>query len=96
MQLQEFIDNHYEGGDVYSDDPNINFTCVEQGDEVLDGKVAYQSSVYRLDGTNDYFEVTESWSNSWYWSDSERFDPESRKVKPITKMVQVTEWRDAD
>lgn len=96
MELQEFIDNHYEGGGTYSDDPNINFTCVEQGDAEDWGKSVIQTSVYNLDGTEEYFEVTESWSNSGYWSNPERYEPEFRKVKPVTEMVPVARWLEAD
>ena len=96
MQLQEFIDKHYVDGDAYSNDPSISFTCVYQGDEETWGKSVVQFSVYHLEGTEDYFEVTESWSNSGYWDDPDRYDPEFRKVKPISKVVQVTEWVDAD
>ncbi len=94
MELAEFINNHYEDGEVYSEDDSISFKCVEQGDDVVEHKMVMQTSVYNLVGTDEYFEVTESSSNSGYWSDSERYDPEFRKVKPIKKIVEIIEWKD--
>ena len=94
MELQEFIDNHYEDGEVYSEVDGIEFKCVEEGDDVVEHKMVYQTSVYNLVGTDEYFEVTEYYSNSGYWSDSERYDPEFRKVKPVKKVVEVIEWKD--
>lgn len=94
MNLQEFIDNHYEYGEVYSEVDGIEFKCVEHGDDIVEHKMVYQTSVYQLVGTEEYFEVTETSSNSGYWSDSERYDPEFRKVKPIKKVVEITEWVD--
>jgi hypothetical protein len=96
MNLQTFIDNHYEDGEVFSEDENISFKCVERGDDVVEHKSVYQTSVYQLVtpecATNEYFEVTENSSNSGYWSDSERYDPDFRKVVPVKKIVEITEW----
>jgi hypothetical protein len=92
MKLQEFISNHFEDGEVYSDVEGIAFKCVEHGDGVVEHKTVYQTSVYQLIGTEEYFEVTESSSNNGYWSDSEEYDTEFRKVKPIREMIEVTVW----
>ena len=97
MELQEFQDNHYEDGEVYSEVEGIAFKCVEQGDDVVEHKTVYQTSVYQLvtpeGATDEYFEITESSSNSGYWSDSERYDPEFRKVAPVKKIVEIIEWK---
>ena len=93
MDIQEFQDNHYEDGEVYSDVEGIAFKCVEQGDDVVEHKTVYQTSVYQLVGTDEYFEITESSSNSGYWSDSERYEPEFRKVQPVKKVVEIIEWK---
>lgn len=95
MNIQEFQDNHYEYGEVYSEDDSIIFDCVEYGDDVVEHKTVSQTSVYHLRGTDEYFEVTETRSNSGYWGDSERYDPEFRKVKPVKKVVEITEWHSA-
>lgn len=92
MKLQEFIDNHYEYGEVYSEDDSIIFDEVYHGDDVVEHKTVSQTSVYRLMLTDEYFEVTETSSNSGYWSDSEHYEPEFRKVKPVKKVVEITEW----
>lgn len=96
MELQEFIDNHYEDGEVYSEVEGVKFKCVERGDDVVEHKTVYNTSVYQLvtpeGATDEYFEVTEMHSNSGYWSDSERYDPEFRKVIPQKKVVEITEW----
>lgn len=92
MELQEFIDNHYGCGEVYSEVEGIDFKCVKRGEDVVSHKTVYNTSVYNLVGTDEYFEVTESRSNSGYWSDSEHYDPEFSKVKPVKKVIEVTEW----
>lgn len=93
MNLQEFQDNHYEDGEVYSEVEGIAFKCVERGDGVVEHKSVSQTSIYQLVGTEEYFEVTENSSNSGYWSDAERYDPDFRKVVPHKKVVEITEWK---
>lgn len=94
MNAKEFEAAHYEDGEIYGD----NVKCVESGDEIAEHKTVYNTDVYEValpDGTAEYFEVTFSRSNSGYWGDSERYDPEFRKVVPVKKVVEVTEWMDA-
>lgn len=99
MELQQFINNHYEDGEVYSEVEGISFKCVERGEDVVEHKSAYNTSVYQLvtpeGATEEYFEVTENSSNSGYWSDGERYDPDFRKVTPHKKTVEVIEWKNA-
>lgn len=99
MELEYFIANHYEDGEVYSEVDGIEFKCVHKGDDVVEHKMVWQTSVYQLvtpvGDTDEYFEVTEYSSNSGYWSDSERYDPEFKKVKPIKRVVEIVEWVDA-
>jgi hypothetical protein len=85
---QKYMDEEY--GEVYGDD----VTCVYDGPDEVNHKTVYQTSVYKVvsGDVEQWFEVTNSRSNSGYWSDSERYDPEVREVKAVKKVVEITEW----
>lgn len=90
MNAQEFEAKYYEDGEIYGD----NVKCVESGDEIAEHKTVYNTDVYEVTSGDvvEYFEVTFSRSNSGYWGDSERYDPEFKKVKPVEEVVTVTRW----
>lgn len=90
MNIQQFQDKYYEDGEIYGDDVK----CIVAGDDEVSHKTVYNTCVYQVGQDDDveYFEVTYSRSNSGYWGDSERYDPEFRKVKPVKKVVEITEW----
>ena len=90
MNAQEFEATHYEDGEIYGD----NIKCIESGDEIAEHKTVYNTDVYEVTSGDvvEYFEVTFSRSNSGYWGDSERYDPEFRKVVPVKKVVEITTW----
>lgn len=94
MNLQEFIDNHFEDGEVYSDVDGVKFKQV-YFDEYTEHKTVTVTEVYHLVGTEDYFEITTDRDNCGYWGDGERYDPTFRKVKPRVKVVEITEWVNA-
>lgn len=93
MELQQFIDNHYEDGEVYSEDENIEFKRV-YFDEYTEHKTVTFTEVHHLVGTDDYFEISTDRDNCGYWGDGERYDPIFRKVKPVVKIVEQTTWVD--
>lgn len=91
MNAQEFEEKYYEDGEIYGDDVK----CIVSGDEIAEHKTVYNTDVYQVGPNGDmaeYFEVTFSRSNSGYWGDSERYDPEFRKVAPLKRVVEITEW----
>lgn len=94
MNLQEFTDNHYEDGEAFSEVDGITFKSVYY-DEYAEHKTVTTTQVFHLVGTEDYFEVTQDRDNCGYWGDGERYDPTFRKVKPVKRMVEITEWKDA-
>jgi len=75
-----------EDAEVWADK---NIKCVEQGDDVVECKMVYNSNVYLVEGI--YFEVTFTRDNSGYWGDGESYDPEIYEVFPtqVTKTVYV-------
>lgn len=85
MNAQEFQEKHIEDGEVYDVDEEVF-----RGDQEISHKAVYQTSVYRVG--EQYFEVTSSRDNCGYWSDGESYDPEVREVKPVKKVVEITEW----
>lgn len=95
MELQTFIDNHFEDGEVYSEDTSIQFNQV-YFDEYTEHKTVTFTEVHQLivDGvaTDEYFEISTDRDNCGYWGDGERYDPEFRKVKPVIKVVEQTTW----
>ena len=91
MELQTFIDNHYEDGEVYSEDESIKFKCVFSDEETYQKTVTF-TEVHHLVGTDDYFEISTDQDNCGYWGDGERYEPEFRKVKPVVKVVEQTTW----
>jgi hypothetical protein len=92
LNIQEFQDKYYEDGEIYGDDVK----CIVEGDDEVEHKTVYNTCVYQVGQGDDteYFEVTFSRSNSGYWGDSERYDPEFRKVVPVKRVVEITEWED--
>lgn len=98
MELQEFIDNHFEDGEVYSDVEGIKFKRVHF-DEYAEHKTVTFTEVYQLvtsDGpTEEYFEITTDRDNCGYWGDGERYDPTFRKVQRVEKLVPTVFWVDA-
>ena len=94
MELQHFIDNHCEDGEVFSDVVGVEFKRVHFED-YTEHKTVTTIEVYNLVGTDEYFEVSQDRDNCGYWSDGERYDPTLRKVTPVKKMVEIIEWQDA-
>lgn len=92
MDLQTFIDNHYEDGEAFSEDGSIVFKSVHSEEETHHKTVTF-TEVFHLVGTEDYFEVSTNRDNCGYWGDGERYDPTFRKVKPVKKMVEIIEWK---
>lgn len=93
MNAQEFKANYMSEEDYWEVyDPKGLTPCelVYEGGEEVNHKTVYQTSVYRLH--DQYFEVTSSRDNSGYWSDGERYEPDVREVKPVKKVVEITEW----
>lgn len=90
MNAQEFEAQYYEDGEIYGDDVK----CIVSGDDIAEHKTVYNTNVYEVtkNGSAEYFEATFSRSNSGYWGDSERYDPEFCKVVPVKKVVEITEW----
>lgn len=93
MDLQQFIDNHFEDGEVYSDDESIKFKRVHF-DEYTEHKTVTFTEVHNLVGTEEYFEITTDRDNCGYWSDGERYDPTFRKVQRVEKLVPTVFWID--
>ena len=91
MELQQFIDNHFEDGEVYSDDESIKFARVAYEEETYH-KTVNTTQVFHLLGTDEYFEASTDRDNCGYWSDGERYDPEFRKVKPREVIKTIIEW----
>lgn len=94
MDLQTFVGNHYEDGEAYSDVDGITFKQVHS-EEKHNHKTVTYTEVFNLVGTDEYFEVSTDRDDVGYWGDGERYDPEFRKVKPITKTIEVTTYEDA-
>lgn len=92
MELKEFIDNHFEDGEVYSEVDGVEFKRVHH-EEYTEHKTVTFTEVYHLLGTEDYFEITTDRDNCGYWGDSESYEPEFRKVAPVKKVVEITEWK---
>lgn len=63
--------------------------CVYQSDEIVEHKMTYVETVYKVE--DQYFKIVTSHSNSGYWSDSESYDPVVYEVKPIQKTITVYE-----
>jgi hypothetical protein len=84
MNVQEFKEKHMDGSEVYDAE------CVYSGPDEVYHKTVSQTSVYKVG--EQFFEVTSMRDNSGYWSDGERYEPEVRIVKPVKKMVEITEW----
>ena len=91
MTLNEFIANHYEDGEVYSEVEDIAFKQVHSDEEHNHKTVTY-TEVWQLVGTEEYFEISTDRDDVGYWGDGERYDPEFRKVKPIKETRVVTTW----
>ena len=94
MELQQFIDNHYEDGEVHSEVEGIAFKQVHSEEEHNHKTVTY-TEVFNLVGTDEYFEVSTDRDDVGYWGDGERYDPEFRKVVPVKKVVEIIEWKAA-
>lgn len=94
MNVQEFEANHYEDGEVFSDDGNIQFKRVDSK-EHHNHKTVTCIEVFHLLGTEDYFKVSTDRDDCGYWGDGERYDPEFRKVVPRKRVVEITEWENA-
>lgn len=94
MNAKEFQDKYYEDGEVWCDDGTVK--CIVAGDDEVSHKTVYNTNVYQVGEGDDveYFEVVYSRSNSGYWSDSERDEPTFRKVVPVKRIVEITEWED--
>ena len=69
------------------------FTLAKQGEEEVDRKWCFTSTVMQEIATGDYYEITTSRSNSGYWGDGENGDTEIRQVVPSKKIVEITEWK---
>lgn len=93
MTLDEFINNHYEDGEVYSDVEGITFKQVHSEEEHNHKTVTY-TEVFNLVGTDEYFEVSTDRDDVGYWGDAEWYDPEFRKVIPKKEIVEITKWVD--
>lgn len=91
MNIEEFKENHYEDGVVYSDDGNIQFKRVHF-EEYTEHKTVTVTEVFHLLGTEEYFEISTDRDNCGYWGDGARYESEFRKVKPVKKIVEITEW----
>ena len=91
MELQQFIDNHYEDGEVYSEVVGIAFKRVHSEEE-HNHKTVTCTEVFNIVGTDEYFEVSTDRDDCGYWSDGERYPPEFRKVKPIKETRIVVTW----
>lgn len=91
MNAQEFEAKYYEDGEVYGDDVK----CIVEGDDEVNHKTVYNTCVYRVgdEPTAEYFEVVFSRSNGGYWGDSERYDPEFRKVVPEVETITRVVWK---
>lgn len=92
MNAQEFAAAYVDEddwGDCYGD----GIKCVSVEEDV-EHKTCYLTKVYQVDFAegDEHFEVTWTRDNSGYWGDGERYPGEVRKVKPVTKMVEVTTW----
>jgi hypothetical protein len=92
MNLQEFIDNHYEDGEVYSEVDGVEFKRVFFEEEA-EHKTVTVTEVFQLIlndvPTDEYFEVATVRDNCGYWGYGERYDPTFRKVKPVEKTITV-------
>lgn len=86
MNAQEFMAQHYEDGEVYGE----GVTLYKEYDDEVYHKTVSQISVYQAG--EQYFEVEHTRDNCGYWGDGERYDPTCREVKPVKKMVEITEW----
>lgn len=84
ITVEQFIEQHMEDGEVFDAE------CVYAGPDEINHKTVYQTSVYKLG--EQHFEVTNSRDNSGYWSDGESYDPHVVEVKPVKKLVEITEW----
>lgn len=69
-----------------------NVKLVEDGDDVVEHKTIYQTSIYsvEVEGITRYFDVTFKSDNTGYWIDGESYPPEIIEVVP--KQVVKTEW----
>ena len=97
MDIQEFQDNHYGDGEVYSEDKLVKFKNVHY-DEYAEHKTVTVTEVHQLyiddTPTEEYFEITTDSDNCGYWGDGERYEPTFRKVKRVTRMVETVYWED--
>lgn len=93
MELQTFIDNHFEDGEVYSGDDSIKFKRVHF-DEYTEHKTVTFTEVHNLLGTEEYFEITTDRDNVGYWGDADSYDPTFRKVQRVEKLVPTVFWID--
>ena len=91
MTLDEFIANHYEDGEAYSEVEGVAFKRVAFDEEHCH-KTVTVVEVYNLVGTDEYFAVSTDRDDCGYWGDGERYDPEFRKVIPVKSMVEITAW----
>lgn len=97
MNIEEFIANHYEDGEVYSEVEGVAFKRV-QFDEYAEHKTVTFTEVHQLvssDGpTEEYFEITTDRDNVGYWGDASSYPPVFRKVQRVEKLVTTVFWVD--
>lgn len=87
ITVEQFIEKHMVDGEVFT---GVDVIEAYRGPQEVEYKTVSQTSVYQTG--EQFFEVTNSWSNSGYWSDGESYDPHVVEVKPVKKMVEITEW----
>jgi hypothetical protein len=69
-------------------------TVVEAGDWETEHKMQYKTDIYAVG--EEHFAVDFTRSNSGYWSDSEWYEPEVRKVTPKLETITVVRWVSAE
>lgn len=88
ITVEQFIEQHMDGDWVnHNKDTCIR---VHSGPQEVEHKTVSQTSVYQCG--EQYFVVTTMKDNSGYWSDGESYDPHVVEVKPVKKIVEITEW----
>lgn len=97
MNLEEFIADHYEDGEVYSEDKGVKFVKVHC-DEYTEHKTVTFTEVHQLilddSPTDEYFEIATDRDNVGYWGDASSYPPVFRKVQRVEKLVPTVFWVD--
>lgn len=86
MNAQEFMEKYCEDREVGGEG------CIlyKEYDSEVYHKTVSQISVYQAG--EQFFEVESTRDNCGYWGDGESYDPTCREVKPVKKVVEITEW----